>query len=55
MKARDCDWAVQGKGGRGVSILGAAGGEEDRRGSREDAGGGSMMDPNHVAWRNASR
>jgi hypothetical protein len=43
---------VKGKVGTGGSIVGAGReGEEDKRGRREDAGGGSTIDQNHVARR----
>lgn len=43
----------RGKVGAEGSIVGAdKEGEEDKRGRREDAGGGSRMDQNHVTRRN---
>jgi hypothetical protein len=51
VKARVCDWAVEEKGETGGSIV-EAGREEDKRGRREDAGGGSKMDQNLVARKN---
>jgi hypothetical protein len=52
IKARICDWAMEGKGGTGGSMVEAGREEDNKRERKEDIRGGSMMDQNHVAKRN---
>lgn len=54
IKAKACDWAVEGKGGSGGLRMGAGKEEEEDRAERErmEEEDDNMMDQNHVARRN---